>query len=45
MGDIMGLSAIAAVESLLRVFTYIAVITAIYKFIQALNIYIDRNSR
>jgi len=38
-------STIALLESILRLLTYIAVISALFKVVQALNVYINKNSR
>ncbi len=45
MGNLLGLPAFAIIESLLRIFTYIAGITVMYKLIRVMNTYIDRNSK
>jgi len=38
-------STITLLESILRLLTYIAVISALFKVVQALNVYINKNSR
>lgn len=39
------IGAISIIESILHIFTYIAFICLSFKGVQALNIYINRNSR
>ena len=39
------IGSIAIIESILRIMTYIAVISVSFKGIQALNTYINKNSR
>lgn len=36
---------ISIIESVFRIFTYIAVITVLYKVLQALNVYINKNMK
>lgn len=38
-------SAVTVIESILRIFTYIALITFLYTGLKALNVYIDKNTR
>ena len=38
-------SGVSLIETILRLLTYIAVISALFKVVQALNVYIDKNSR
>lgn len=44
MSDYFNLyNSISIIESVLKIFTYIAVIIVLYKVLQALNIYISKN--
>ncbi|MFL0267415.1 hypothetical protein [Candidatus Clostridium radicumherbarum] len=45
MGIFGAISSFAIIESMLRMLTYIAVISVSLKAIQALNTYINKNSR
>lgn len=42
---ISSISTIAFIEPVLRIITYMAVITVLFKLLKAINIYIDKNSR
>lgn len=45
MGIFSAISSFAIIESILRMLVYIAVINVSFKAIQALNTYINKNSR
>lgn len=45
LGIFGAISSMAIVESILRMLSYIAVICVSFKSIQALNVYINRNSK
>jgi len=45
IGVVTAISSISIIESILRIMTYIAVISILFKGIQALNIYINKNSK
>jgi len=46
MGGFLGMSVVINyIELILKLFTYIAVINVSFKAVQALNIYINKNSR
>ncbi|MFL0245552.1 hypothetical protein [Candidatus Clostridium stratigraminis] len=45
IGIFGAISSFAIIESILRMLAYIAIISVSFKAIQALNIYINKNSR